>query len=190
MADIRCVVGVGDAGGLVLNHIRVTGINGVTLIAANTYGYTLSQCKAHVKIQLGSSLMGAGGNPDTGKKAAEESRDTLLEHLASADEVIIVAGMGGGTGTGASPVIAELTTTAGIRTRAVVSQPSTFEGIHRKQIAESGIRALRHSVEDMSVVETDQLIKLLAGADYDQRMLSDLICAALAWKTIFTLAGK
>lgn len=188
MSRIQCVIGVGDAGGIVLNRIKEIGINDATLMAANTYGYALVQSAAHVKIQLGSnSMMGAGGSLEMGKKAAEESLDTLKEHLESADKVVIVAGMGGGTGSGASPVIAQLTSMMGIRTLAVVSLPTTYEGIHRKQIADRGVSVLRTSVEDLVTVETNKLIKLMSGTDFDQRVISELMIGALAWQTIFKL---
>ncbi|MEK7287885.1 MAG: cell division protein FtsZ, partial [Elusimicrobiota bacterium] len=143
------VIGVGGAGGNAVNRMVEAGIRHVEFIAANTDAQDLRRSKAHVKIQIGEKIskgLGVGGNPSQGRKAAEESLDTLREVLTGADMVFITAGMGGGTGTGAAPLAAKLAKELGALTVGVVSRPFEYEGRVRDQQAEAGIGEMRKTV--------------------------------------------
>ncbi|MBR3320332.1 MAG: cell division protein FtsZ, partial [Exiguobacterium sp.] len=138
------VIGVGGGGSNAVNRMIEHGVQGVEFIAVNTDAQALNMSKADVKLQLGAKLtrgLGAGANPDIGKKAAEESREQLIEALDGADMVFVTAGMGGGTGTGAAPVIAEISKEIGALTVGVVTKPFMFEGRKRMQHAQHGIQA-------------------------------------------------
>ncbi len=156
------VIGLGGAGNNAVNRMIESGLSGVEFIAANTDAQVLSKSLADIRIQLGDKLtrgLGAGANPEIGEKAALESQDLIAEHLEGADLVFITAGMGGGTGTGAAPVVAEIATKLGALTIAVVTRPFTFEGPKRRQVAEEGIERLRERVDAMVVVNNDRLLQ-------------------------------
>jgi cell division protein FtsZ len=143
------------------------GLQGVEFIAANTDAQALSRNLAPLKIQLGARLtkgLGAGANPDIGRQAALEDRDLLRESLAGADMVFITAGLGGGTGTGAGPVVAEVAKEVGALTVAVVTRPFSFEGLGRKRQAEAGAKDLRGLVDTIIVIPNEKLL-LIAGKD-------------------------
>ncbi len=162
-AEIR-VIGVGGGGNNALNRMIDAGLNGVKFIAVNTDLQALSLSKAPVKLQIGGRLtkgLGAGANPEIGKKAAEEDRDKITEALKGADMVFITAGMGGGTGTGASPVIAEVAKELGILTVGVVTKPFTFEGRRRMLQAEDGIKQLKEKVDALIVIPNDKLLDVV-----------------------------
>lgn len=155
------VVGVGGGGGNAVNRMVEVGVHGVEFIAMNTDAQVLLKSKAPVHLQLGKTVcrgLGAGGNPDTGKSAAEENREDIERLLAGADMVFITAGMGGGTGTGAAPVVAEIARNLGALTVAVVTYPFSFEGKRRANIAAHGIRNLKQNVDALILIHNDRLI--------------------------------
>ncbi|MDP3268208.1 MAG: cell division protein FtsZ [Legionella sp.] len=158
------VVGVGGGGGNAVEHMVAENIDGVTFIAANTDNQALKASKAKIHIQLGDELtkgLGAGANPQIGREAAEEDRDHIREILAGADMVFITAGMGGGTGTGAAPVFAEIAKELGILTVAVVTKPFSFEGKQRALAAEEGIRRLAEHVDSLITIPNNKLLSVL-----------------------------
>src|SRR5450756_2021247 len=133
------VIGVGGAGGNAVDHMIRNGVSGVEFVAANTDGQALFRGNAKAQIQLGSTGLGAGAMPEAGRAAALEARDQIAEALRGAHMVFITAGMGGGTGTGAAPVIAEVAKEMGILTVAVVTKPFGFEGSKKMRVAEEGV---------------------------------------------------
>ncbi len=154
------VVGVGGGGGNAVNRMVAAGVRGVEFIAINTDKAALFLSKADQKIQIGEKSaagMGAGGNPDNGRAAAEESRDEIAAALRSADMIFITAGMGGGTGTGAAPVVAAIAKELGILTVGIVTKPFAFEGKKRMTQAESGIAALGEQVDSLVVIPNERL---------------------------------
>ncbi|MBQ0018691.1 MAG: cell division protein FtsZ [Clostridiales bacterium] len=160
-AAIIKVVGVGGGGCNAVNRMVETGLQGVTFIAVNTDRQALAQCKSEIKIQIGEKIAGgrgAGANPEIGQKAAEETIDEIVAHLQDADMVFITAGMGGGTGTGAAPIIAKAAMDCGALTVAVVTKPFTFEGKKRGVRAEKGIQYLSNYVDSLVVIPNDRLI--------------------------------
>jgi cell division protein FtsZ len=155
------VVGVGGGGGNAVNRMIEVGVQGVEFIAMNTDQQVLGKSRAPTKIPLGVGItrgLGAGGNPETGRSAAEESRHEIRRALEGADLVFITAGLGGGTGTGAAPIIAEIAQELGALTIAVVTKPFKFEGPRRWKVAEEGAQLLRKHVDAMIVVQNDRLI--------------------------------
>ncbi len=161
------VIGVGGGGGNAINHMVDANIEGVEFIAANTDGKALRQSKARVTVQLGGNLtkgLGAGSNPEVGKQAALEDKARIQEVLQGADMVFITAGMGGGTGTGAAPIIAQIAKDMGILTVAVVTRPFKFEMGKRAQVADNGIAELRRAVDSLIVIPNDKLMQVFAGS--------------------------
>ena len=160
LAKIK-VVGVGGGGGNALNCIVATGIQNVEYIAVNTDAQALKSSKATTKIQIGQKLthgLGAGGKPEVGEGAAQESRDEIADTLKGADMIFITAGMGGGTGTGAAPVVAEIARDMGILTVAVVTKPFNFEGARKLAQAERGIDQLIKNVDSLVVIPNQKLL--------------------------------
>lgn len=158
------VVGVGGGGGNAVNHMVNSSIEGVDFICANTDAQALKSIQARSVIQLGNALtkgLGAGANPEIGRQAALDDRDRILEVLGGADMVFITAGMGGGTGTGAAPVIAEIAKEAGILTVAVVTKPFPFEGKKRRDVAERGIEELSQFVDSLITIPNEKLLPVL-----------------------------
>ena len=158
------VVGVGGGGGNAVEHMVTENIDGVEFICANTDAQALKNSKANVLIQLGDALtkgLGAGANPQVGREAAEEDRELIKEALRGADMVFITAGMGGGTGTGAAPVFAEIAKELGILTVAVVTKPFSFEGKQRALAAEEGIRRLAEHVDSLITIPNNKLLSVL-----------------------------
>lgn len=151
------VVGVGGAGGNAVQHMINKGVSGVEFIAANTDAQALSHSSADNVIQIGESGLGAGMRPDIGRKLAEESRSKIEEALRGAHMVFIAAGMGGGTGTGASPVIAEVAKSLGALTVAVVSKPFSYEGAKCMEMAEEGLQELSQHVDSLIVILNEKL---------------------------------
>ena len=154
------VVGVGGGGGNAINRMVDAGVKGVEFIAINTDKAALLKSKANQKIQIGdktTSGMGAGGNPDNGRAAAEESRDEIAASIKDADMIFITAGMGGGTGTGAAPIVAAVAKELGVLTVGIVTKPFAFEGKKRMNQAESGIAALREHVDSLVVIPNERL---------------------------------
>jgi cell division protein FtsZ len=157
------VIGVGGGGSNAVNRMAEEKIPGVELIAVNTDGQALMHVKADVQIRIGDKLtkgLGAGGDPTKGERSAEESRDELREAVRGAEMVFVTAGMGGGTGTGASPIVAEVAREAGALTIGVVTKPFTFEGQKRANRADDGINALRDKVDTLIVIPNDRLLQL------------------------------
>lgn len=152
------VIGVGGAGGNAVDHMIREGIQGVDFIVANTDAQVLARCLAPVRIQLGTTGLGAGSKPEAGRAAAQESHDTIADALGDAHMVFITAGMGGGTGTGAAPVVAEIAKELGILCVAVVTKPFDFE--NRLRVAESGIEELSRYVDSLIVVLNDKLLEV------------------------------
>ena len=159
------VIGVGGAGTNAVNRMVDSGIRGVEFIAVNTDRQALLLSKAGSKIQIGEKItrgLGAGANPDIGAQAAEESKAEIAEALRGADMVFVTAGMGGGTGTGAAPVVCELAKNMGILTVGIVTKPFVFEGKRRRENAENGIARMKKNVDALIVVENSNLIKTVS----------------------------
>lgn len=158
------VIGVGGGGNNAVNRMIEHGVQGVEFIAVNTDAQALNLSQAEVKIQIGGKLtrgLGAGANPEVGKKAAEESREQLEEALRGADMVFVTAGMGGGTGTGAATIIAQVSKDLGALTVGVVTRPFTFEGRKRSTQAIGGITAMKESVDTLIVIPNDKLLEIV-----------------------------
>ena len=158
------VVGVGGGGTNAVNRMVDAGLRGVEFIAVNTDAQALQMCDADVKIHIGSKItrgLGAGANPDIGYQAAIESKDELRDALKGADMVFVTAGKGGGTGTGAAPVIAEIAKDLGALTVGVVTRPFMFEGKRRARQAEDGIRELREKVDTLIIIPNDRLLQVV-----------------------------
>ncbi len=158
------VIGLGGGGSNAVNRMIEHGVQGVEFIAVNTDAQALNMSQADVKLQLGAKLtrgLGAGANPEIGKKAAEESREQLTEILSGADMVFVTAGMGGGTGTGAAPVIAEISKEIGALTVGVVTKPFMFEGRKRMQHAVSGVQNFKEKVDTLIVIPNDKLLEIV-----------------------------
>jgi cell division protein FtsZ len=162
LAQIK-VVGVGGGGSNAVNRMINEGLGGVEFITVNTDGQALMLAKSKTKVRIGDKLtkgLGAGGNPEIGRKAAEESADELYDVIRGADMVFIACGMGGGTGTGAAPVIAQISKELGALTIGVVTRPFTFEGTRRAQIAQAGIENLKAQVDTLIVIPNDRLLSI------------------------------
>ncbi|MCJ8319659.1 MAG: cell division protein FtsZ [Colwellia sp.] len=158
------VIGVGGGGGNAVEHMVCQTIEGVEFITANTDSQALRNSSATVTLQLGADVtkgLGAGANPEIGRCAAEEDRETIKQALQGADMVFIAAGMGGGTGTGAAPVVAEIAREMGILTVAVVTKPFPFEGKKRMNYADQGIEFLSKSVDSLITIPNEKLLKVL-----------------------------
>src|SRR5258708_7218817 len=175
------VIGVGGGGGNGVKWKVEGGVGGVGLITSNTEGQSLLLSKARTRVRIGEKLtrgLGAGGNPEIGRKAAEESADELYEVLRGADMVFITGGMGGGTGTGAAPVVAQVAKELGELTIGVVTRPFTFEGSRRLQAAEMGIEDLKSKVDTLIVIAHDRLLQMVdKGASLNDafRMADDVL---------------
>ena len=154
------VIGVGGAGNNVINRMITAGVDGVEFVVINTDKQDLNKSVCQNKVQIGEKLtggMGAGSKPDVGQKSAEESRAAIAKVLEGTDMVFITAGMGGGTGTGAAPIVADLAHEAGILTVGVVTKPFKFEGANRMRQAEQGIAALSGKVDSLIIIPNDRL---------------------------------
>ncbi|WP_417446899.1 cell division protein FtsZ [Kangiella sp.] len=160
------VIGVGGGGGNAVEHMVKANIDGVEFICANTDAQALESSTAKTTIQIGQNItrgLGAGADPEVGRQAALEDRERIMEVLQGSDMVFITAGMGGGTGTGAAPVIAEIAKEMGILTVAVVTKPFRFERKKRMTLAENGINELRASVDSLIIIPNDKLVAQFAG---------------------------
>ncbi|KEA64042.1 Cell division protein FtsZ [Marinobacterium lacunae] len=158
------VVGVGGGGGNAVDHMVSSEVEGVEFICANTDAQALSKMAARTVLHIGGELtkgLGAGANPEVGRSAALEDRDRIAEALSGADMVFITAGMGGGTGTGAAPIVAEVAREMGILTVAVVTRPFPFEGRKRMKVADQGIRELQESVDSLIIIPNEKLLPVL-----------------------------
>lgn len=158
------VVGIGGGGGNAIEHMMAENIEGVEFVCANTDAQALQRSSARTVIQLGEEItkgLGAGANPEVGRQAAEENRDRIREALEGTDMVFLTAGMGGGTGTGAAPIVAEIAKELGILTVAVVTKPFAFEGRKRMRIADEGIKALSKYVDSLITIPNNKLLSVL-----------------------------
>ncbi|MDR0599958.1 MAG: cell division protein FtsZ [Treponema sp.] len=158
------VIGAGGGGSNAVNRMIECGLGGVEFIAANTDLQALNQSQAEIKLPIGSKLtsgLGAGGRPEVGEKAAMEDRDMIANTLKGADMVFVTAGMGGGTGTGAAPVIAQVARECGALTVGVVTKPFAFEGRYKTRLAEEGIAKMRLAVDSLIVIQNQQLLSLV-----------------------------
>ncbi len=158
------VIGVGGGGGNAVQHMVTANIDGVEFIGMNTDAQALRSCTAKTQLQLGSDItkgLGAGANPETGRQAALEDRDRISDLLEGSDMVFITAGMGGGTGTGAAPIIAQIAKEHGILTVAVVTRPFNFEGRKRQEVAEDGTRELSQFVDSLITIPNEKLLSVL-----------------------------
>ena len=158
------VIGVGGAGGNAIHRMIATKIQGVEFIAINTDAQDLHHCQASQKLHIGKDItrgLGAGMNPDIGRHAAEESREEIQEAIKGADMVFVTGGMGGGTGTGGGPIIAEIAREVGALTVGVVTRPFTFEGIQRARIAEAGLEELKDRVDTLIIIPNDRLLSII-----------------------------
>ena len=170
------VIGVGGGGGNAINRMIDEGVAGVEFIAANTDIQALSSSKAETVIQLGPKLtrgLGAGGQPEVGRKAAEESEEALTDALSGSDMVFITAGMGGGSGTGAAPVIARIAKSLGALTVAVVTRPFGFEGNKRGNFAAEGIAEHREQVDTLLIIATNKHLESVDKKTQPLKELSD-----------------
>jgi cell division protein FtsZ len=158
------VVGVGGSGGNAVSRMMKCNIKGVELVALNTDDQDLKKTRAHLKLRIGKKItqgLGAGMNPGVGKQAALESKEEISEILRGADMAFITYGTGGGTGTGAGPVVAEIAKNLGALTVAVVTKPFSFEGVCRGKLADSGIRRLKEKVDTLLTIQNDKLLEIL-----------------------------
>ncbi len=161
------VIGVGGGGGNAVEHMITEGVQGVEFICANTDAQALNRSAAHQLIQLGNTGLGAGAKPEAGKAAAEEAIDRIRQSIQGANMLFITAGMGGGTGTGAAPVIARIAKEMGILTVGVVTKPFEFEGNRRMKAADAGLQELEANVDSLIVILNDKLLDVL-GDDVTQ----------------------
>ena len=179
------VIGVGGCGGNAVDHMIANGVKGVEFICANTDMQALKRSQARTQLQLGPEItkgLGAGANPDVGRQAALEDRERIIDLIGGADMLFLTAGMGGGTGTGAAPVIAEIARELGILTVAVVTKPFAFEG-KRQKIAQEGLDALSQHVNSLIVVPNDKLMQVLGNqvtVDEAFRAANDVLHGAVA----------
>jgi len=158
------VVGIGGGGSNAINRMIEEGLQGVEFIAVNTDAQALMLSNAPRRVRIGEKLtkgLGSGGDPEIGRKAAEESSDDLYEVLKGSDMVFLTAGIGGGTGTGASPIIGKIAKEVGALTIGVVTKPFSFEGRRRQQVAEEGIEALKGNVDTLIVIPNDRLLEIV-----------------------------
>ncbi len=158
------VIGVGGSGNNAIHRMMENGIRGVEFVAINTDAQALHSSQADHKIHIGKTItrgLGAGMNPDIGRAAAEESKDEILEVIKNADMVFITCGLGGGTGTGAAPVVAELAKKVGILTVAVTTKPFAFEGAKRREIADKGLEALKAHVDTIIMIPNDRILQII-----------------------------
>jgi len=175
------VIGLGGGGSNAVTRMVREDIQGVEFIAMNTDAQALAVCEAPICVQLGAKLtkgLGAGGDHNIGAKAAEENRDDLKELVSGADMVFITAGMGGGTGTGAAPIISEISKHSGALTIAVVTKPFTFEGAHRTETAEDGVNHLLDKVDTLIIIPNDRLLTLCdhkTGVDSAFKLADDVL---------------
>ena len=175
------VVGVGGGGTNAVNRMIEEGIQGVEFLAVNTDAQALMLAKAPNKVRIGEKLtrgLGAGGNPETGRKSAEESAEALYASLKNADMVFVTAGLGGGTGTGAAPIVAQIAKECGALTIGVVTRPFTFEGAKRQQSAEAGMDALKEHADTLIVIPNDRLLQIVdkrASLNDAFRMADDVL---------------
>jgi cell division protein FtsZ len=158
------VIGIGGGGSNAVNRMIQEGLSGVDFVAVNTDAQALDTSLAKTRIQIGQKLtrgLGAGGDPEIGRKASEESREEMAKMVEASDMVFLTAGIGGGTGTGAAPILADIAKKAGALTIGVVTRPFSFEGRHREKTANEGIERLKNAVDTLIVIHNDRLLKIV-----------------------------
>ncbi len=158
------VVGVGGSGGNAISRMAKCNIKGIELVAVNADRQDLQRCRAHQKVRIGKEAtkgLGTGMNPETGRKAAEEQREDIRKALEGADMIFITCGLGGGTGSGAGPVVADVARKLGALTVAVITTPFSFEGSHRKEIAEESLKNMKKKVDTLIKISNDRLLSIL-----------------------------
>jgi cell division protein FtsZ len=158
------VIGIGGGGNNAVNRMIQEGMTGVDFVSINTDAQALDNSLAKLRIQIGAKLtrgLGAGGDPEVGRKAAEESRDDMAKSIGESDMVFITAGIGGGTGTGAAPIVADIAKKQGALTIGVVTKPFSFEGRQRERVAMEGIERLKNAVDTLIVIQNDRLLKIV-----------------------------
>jgi cell division protein FtsZ len=163
MVDRAVIVGVGDGGSAALNRVVDERLHAVRTVAVNTYAAALTGSRAQITLVIGEAAFGAGGDPAIGRRAAQSGADDLAAVMRGAERVIVLGGFGGGTATGALPVIAALAASEAAEALAVVTTPFTFEGVWRAQIAHKGMARLREAIAEPVVIACDDLIPLLPG---------------------------
>src|SRR5947207_8244954 len=189
------VIGIGGGGGNAVNRMIDAHVEGVEFVAANTDLQALQMCRAPIKIQLGVKLtngLGAGANPEVGRRAALEDSDQIIEALEGADMIFVTAGLGGGTGTGAAPVIGSLASEMGALTVAVVTKPFAFEGKRRLQQAERGMQELIDSVDTLIIIPNEKLLAVAQNAGFFEsfRVADDILRQAVQGiSDIITIPG-
>ena len=189
------VVGVGGAGGNAVNRMIFSNLQGVDFVAVNTDCQALNKNSASAKVQIGGRItkgLGSGGNPDIGRRSAEEDKDILHEMVNGADMVFITAGMGGGTGTGAAPVIAEVAKASGALTVAIVTKPFMFEGRTRMKQAEEGMAELKRQVDTLIAIPNQKLLQVVAKDTLDAFSMADevLLKATRGISDLITRPGE
>ncbi len=158
------VIGVGGGGGNAVNEMIDKGLQGIEFVVMNTDAQDIGASLARHRVQLGQKLTrgrGAGGDPEVGRQAAEESKEEIARTIGDADMVFITAGLGGGTGTGAAPIIADIARKQGALTIGVVTRPFSFEGRHRERVAEEGVERLKNAVDTLIVIQNDRLLRII-----------------------------
>ena len=186
------VIGVGGGGGNMINHMVREGIGGIDLIAANTDAQALENCLAKTKIQLGKKGLGAGMRPEIGKESALESYEEIKSSLEKADIVFIASGFGGGTGTGAAPVVAQAAKEVGALTVAVVTRPFMFEGKKRAKLAELGINELRKESDSIVIIPNDKLLAIVDakfGIKDSFKIVDDVLSRAVSGMSLVVLSS-
>ncbi|ARU49042.1 cell division protein FtsZ [Sulfurospirillum diekertiae] len=186
------VIGVGGGGGNMINHMVREGISGIDLIAANTDAQALENCLAKTKIQLGKKGLGAGMRPEIGKESALESYEEIKSSLEKADIVFIASGFGGGTGTGAAPIVAQAAKEVGALTVAVVTRPFMFEGKKRAKLAEMGINELRKESDSIVIIPNDKLLSIVDakfGIKDSFRIVDDVLSRAVSGMSLVVLSS-
>ncbi|WP_442764876.1 cell division protein FtsZ [Sulfurospirillum cavolei] len=185
-------IGSGGGGGNIINHMLREGINGIDLIAANTDAQALENCLAKTKIQLGKKGLGAGMRPEVGKESALESYDEIKSSLEKSDIVFIASGFGGGTGTGAAPIVAQAAKEVGALTVAVVTRPFAFEGKKRAKLADLGINELRKESDSIVIIPNDKLLSIVDakfGIKDSFRIVDDVLSRAVGGMSLVVLSS-
>jgi cell division protein FtsZ len=186
------VIGVGGGGGNMINHMVREGIHGIDLIAANTDAQALENCLAKTKIQLGRKGLGAGMRPEIGRESALESYEEIKSSLEKADIVFIASGFGGGTGTGAAPIVAQAAKEVGALTVAVVTRPFMFEGKKRAKLAEIGINDLRKESDSIVIIPNDKLLSIVDskfGIKDSFKIVDDVLSRAVSGMSLVVLSS-
>jgi len=186
-APVIKLIGVGGGGSNAVQHMVAQGIEGVDFICANTDAQALKSMSAPTVLHIGQSItkgLGAGANPEVGRQAAMEDRDRIQDIIQGTDMLFITAGMGGGTGTGAIPVVAQIAREMGVLTVAVVTRPFPFEGQKRMHIAQQGIDELRTHVDSLITIPNEKLLSVLGKFHYSMRLMQLMMFYVVRFKAL------